>query len=55
VQLDGEAVKMTNVERAEVAVEGIVQKGLVDAKVYRRERQKQLARALSASTATRAV
>jgi hypothetical protein len=38
VQLDGEAVKMTNVERAEVAVEGIVQKGLVDAKVYRRER-----------------
>jgi hypothetical protein len=43
VQLDSKAVKVTDVQRAEITVEGIVQQSLVDAKVDRRER-------LSAST-----
>lgn len=38
MQLDGEAVEVTNVERAEVAVEGVVQQGLVDTEVHGRER-----------------
>lgn len=38
MQLDSEAVQMTNVERAEIAVESVVQQGLVDAEVNRWER-----------------
>lgn len=38
VQLHGKAVQVTDVERTEVAVEGIVQQRLVDAEVHRWER-----------------
>ena len=38
MQLDGEAVKVTDVKRAKVAVEGVIQQRLVNAEVHRRER-----------------
>ena len=36
VQLDSKAIQVANVERAEVAMESVVQQGLVDAEVHRR-------------------
>lgn len=38
MQLDREAVKVPDVERAKVAMKGVVQQGFVDAEVYWRER-----------------
>lgn len=36
MELQGEAVQVTNVERAKVVVESIVQEGIVDGEVVRR-------------------
>jgi hypothetical protein len=40
VQQDGEAVEVTNVQRAKVGVEGIVEQVLVDGEIDRGERRR---------------